>query len=271
MFVAEFINGFFDLLTAPFGDRGWPVLVLISALAGIALLLLFKVATPQARLSRARSRLTGHLYELGLFQDDLGVLFRVQRDLAVANLRYVSLTLPALVVLIPPAMLCLVQLESRLQYNPLQPGDTFLVAVAVDADHRADLAALNLEPGDGLVLDSPPVRDGRAGRVWWRLKVETEGWHEIEVVEGGGARWSKQIKAAAGNRRHGLIRQRGGLWTALAHPAEPPLPGHAVVKAIEIHHGQPEADWYAQGWFWWFCAISVIAGLAVKSVFRVEV
>lgn len=271
MFVADLINGFFDLLTAPLGDRGWPVLIVISALAGIALLLLFKVATPQAKLARARGKLTGHLYELGLYQDDLGVLFRIQLDLALANLRYVSLTLPALVVLIPPAVLCLIQLEARLQHDPLQVGDTFLVTADVGADQRAALNGLILEPGEGLSLDAPAVRDRRSGRIWWRVLVEDEGWHEIVVVDGGGERWTKQVKAADGTRRHGLLRDRGGLWNALNHPAERPLPGDAVISAIEIHRQHPEAEWYAQGWFWWFCAISVVAGLAVKSVFKVEV
>ena len=141
----------------------------------------------------------------------------------------------------------------------------------VGEDHGALLAGLALEPGSGLALDAPAVRDRRAGRIWWRVRVQSEGWSEVAVVDDDGGRWTKQVKAERGNRRHGLVRERGGLWTALAHPAEAPLPSDATISAIEIHRTRPEAEWYAQGWFWWFCVISVVAGLAVKSAFKVEI
>ncbi len=47
---AKLINGFFDLLVAPCGDRYWPTLIVVSLLAGVLLLWLFKVTTPQKRL-----------------------------------------------------------------------------------------------------------------------------------------------------------------------------------------------------------------------------
>ncbi len=270
MFVADLINGFFDLLCAPFGGDGRIVLGVVSALAGVALLLLFKVATPQARLSAARGKLTGHLYELGLYQDDLGVLFRVQKDLALANLRYLSLTLPSLLLLIPIVALVLVQLEARLQYDALEAGDVIVVE-AVAADGRgADLDALSLDTGDGLALDAPAVRDRSTGTIWWRLSVEAEGLHEFAVVDADGERWTKAVKAVPGAAPHGLVRERGGLLTALSRPAEPPLPDASPLASITVHRSHPEADWFVQGWFWWFCALSVAAGLAVKGVFRVE-
>ena len=99
--IATAMNALFDLLTAPFGAAaGWAVAVL-SVLTGGVMLLLFKWATNQDQLVAARRVLTGRVYEMGLFQDHLSVLGRIQRDLAVANFKYLRWSLPALLVLLP--------------------------------------------------------------------------------------------------------------------------------------------------------------------------
>ena len=57
-------------------------IVVVSALTAVWALLLFKAVTPQERLQQVRDRLFGHIYEMGLYQDRLGVLARIQADLA---------------------------------------------------------------------------------------------------------------------------------------------------------------------------------------------
>ena len=103
----------FDLVLAPFaGAPAWG-LVVVSVLSAVWALLLFRVVTPQARLAAARDRLVGHIFEMGLYQEHLRGVGRIQRDLALANLRYVSLSLPALVVMLLPMLLTLGQLGAR--------------------------------------------------------------------------------------------------------------------------------------------------------------
>lgn len=268
--MADLINGFFDLLTtAPFGDRRWPALALVSVPAGILMLWLFKLVTPQSRLADARRRLMGHLYELGLYQDDLGTLFRVQGALFRANLRYLALTLPALLVLLPPVALVLVQLEARFQHPALDVGETFLVRAEVAPDHKDLLPSLSLEPGAGLALDSPPVHDRGGAAVWWRLRVDAPGRHEVTVDGGDAGRWTKAVKAQTDLRPFTLHRDRAGWTAALTNPAEAPLPAASPLVRLELRTG-PEPDWFSQGWFWGFCLFSILGGLAVKRWLRVE-
>ncbi|HPF34398.1 MAG TPA: hypothetical protein P5571_00455 [Candidatus Krumholzibacteria bacterium] len=269
MGAAKLVNRFFDLLWAPFGGHGWLALAVVSALTGILLLWLFKLVTPQARLAAARRRLLGHLYEMGLYQDDLPTLMRVQGALALANLRYVTLTLPALLVLLPPAALVLVHLEARYQHPALVPGETVLVRAHVDPGRPGLVDALRLDPGAGLALDAPPVRDAAGSAVWWRLRVESPGRHEVTLSDGASGRWTKAVKADAGVRPASLRRERGGAWRALIDPAEPPLPADGPLAAVELRTA-PEPDWFAQRWFWGFCVFSVAGGLAVKRWLKVE-
>ncbi len=119
-FLGKGINTIFDLLVLPLA--GWPALALIflSLLTAAAALLIFKLATNQKDLATARDRLVGHIYEMGLYQDHLSVLARIQGSLARANLRYLSLTLPALLALLVPMVVAVVQLESRFAHRPLE-------------------------------------------------------------------------------------------------------------------------------------------------------
>ena len=66
-----------------------------------------------------------------------GVLARIQRDLARANLRYLGLTLPALLALALPMVLTLAQLDSRYGHRPLRPGETTVFSVTLAAERPA--------------------------------------------------------------------------------------------------------------------------------------
>jgi hypothetical protein len=270
MIVSTAMNGLFDLLTAPFGGHDTIALIVISALAGVLMLLLFKWTTRQSVLSRARGRLTGHLYELGLYQDNLGVMARIQKDLLVANLKYVLLTLPALLVLLPAAVLIMVQLEARYDYQPLQPGDTVLLSTTLTEDARDRLPALDLDTGAGLALDAAPVRDEREGRIWWRLKVVKAGMHEVAVTTPSGGRWTQVVKAEAGSDPYFHRRYKPNFFEAMLTPASKPLMSESPLSEIAIY--SPNAgDWHLKGWFWIFCLASVVGGLAFKKVLRVEI
>jgi len=263
------LNGIFDLLLAPFGDHAWPGLIFVSLLSGVLLLWLFKLATPQKRLARARGRLMGHLYEQGLYQDDLGVLMRIQRDFALANLRYLATALPALLVMVPVVGLIVVQLEARYQHEAVPPGAKVLIAATVDPARPELLDVLSLSAAEGLTIDSPAVRDPERNTVWWRVRIDEPGRREVAVGAPGGERWTKQIKAETSTRRFALTRTRSGLWTALGNPAEPPLPGDAPLLALAMVP-PAESPWFRQGWFWGFCLFSIVGGLAVKKLLRVE-
>ncbi len=208
----------------------------------------------------------GHLYELGLYQDDLGVLMRVQKDLFVANLKTLVLTLPALLALIPPAVLILLQLEARLQHPTLEAGDTVLVEAVFDAPTGAvdPLSTAQLTVGEGLSLDSPRVRDYAERTVWWRVKIDGEGWHEATLVEDGHSH-PLAVKAADGLRRHALKRERHGWFSALGIRAPIPSPAEGALIRLEAHPEQPEPEWWEQGWFWWFCGISIVGGWSPRG------
>ncbi len=269
--IADVTNRLFDLLLAPFGGSAAWAMTGVSVLAGAALLLLFKAVTPQERLAATRDRLVGHLYELGLYQDDLGVMLRIQRDLARANLRYLALTLPALAVFVPPLVLILAQLDARFAHRPPRPGEALLVTAVVAPGGEALLDSLRLAVPAGVLLETPPVRDRAARSATWRVRPAAAGEFELAVQTPGGV-WTKRLAAGGGLPRLAAVRERAGWRAALLNPAEPPLPGDAPLAAISLALPARQTSYAGVRlpWLAAFCIISLAAGLALKGPLRVR-
>lgn len=271
-FVADALNGLFDLLTAPFGGAaGWAVLVL-SVVVGVIMLLLYKWATDQQKLVAARRVLTGRVYEMGLYQDHLGVLMRIQRDLAVANMKYLRYSLPALAVIILPMILILAQMDARYARRPFAPGETTLLRAEVGPEAADLLNGIRLEAPDGVVVETPAVRDFQAGVAVWRLRAEAEGHHEVGVVLGDGRTATKTFIVGDGAPRFAATREHESLVRLLLNPAEKPLPANSPIESLRLSVPSRRLD-YAGVRVNWLVALivfSLAAGLATKDLFRVR-
>ena len=268
--LAEAISRFFDLLLLPFGEHRWAALAAVSVLSGVLLLWLFKVTTDQRALTKRRRRLTGHLYELGLYQDDLGTLVKVQWALLKANLRYLGTSLPALLVLLPAVVVIVVQLDARYQRRPLAAGETALVSVRIAEGREDALANLALEPGPGLDVSAGPVVD-RAGReVWWRVVATGAAPATLAVTDGAGS-LGKVLAPASELGRLAGSREAAGWHHLLFNPAETALPGDAALTRIAVSLPRRDADRAGLPvWLWGFFGMSIVGGLVFKRVLRVE-
>lgn len=272
-FIADLMNGLFDLLIAPFGGAAAWAMFFISVLTGVVMLLLFKVSTNQNRLVVAKRRLLGHIYEMGLYQDNLKVLVKIQRDLALANLRYLRVTFPALLVIIIPIFLILAQLDSRFAHRPFHPDETTLVTVLVAPDHGGLLNDLSLAAPAGVTVETMPVRDHQALTATWRIRILAAGEHELVVSGPGGESWSKRLEAGGGLPRLAGTKERAGINHLLFNPGEKPLPRDGALREITLR--LPERHTRYAGvpmhWLVAFCVFSLLFGLALKDIFRVKI
>ncbi len=268
--LAKTITGLFDLLLRPFGAAGWPALVVISALSGVLLLWLFKVTTNQGALSGRRRRLTGHLYELGLYQDHLGTMARIQWDLFKANMRYLSTSLPALLVLLPVVLVIVVQLDARYQRRGLHEGETVLVSARVVEGQEDVLSRLALAAGQGLDVEAGPLVDRADRSVWWRVRAAVDT-PPLATVTDGTVSWTKFLAPVSAWGRLAGARERGGWHHLLLNPTEIPLPDEAPLASISVELPRRDADWLGLPvWLWGFFVVSIIGGLAVKKIIKVE-
>ncbi|MFO7653541.1 MAG: hypothetical protein R6X25_06930 [Candidatus Krumholzibacteriia bacterium] len=260
-----------DLLLGPVSGQPALALALAAVVFGGLAALLFKLATPQQRLSAARGRLIGRLYEAALYQSDLPTILRVQGRLIQANLRYVSLALPGLAALLIPLMLVLPQLEARFGRRPLLPAETVLVsAVMTPSASRDDLP--ELFTASGLLVEGGPVHRRDTGELTWRVRALAPGRHDLQLRVGettvplsvpvDGA----QLTAVTRTLHAGTWRQ------ALYDPGARPLNDGTELRRLTIDMPAREVSILGlrAHWLLSFTVIALATGLALRRPLHIE-
>jgi hypothetical protein len=264
---AGILNTLFDLLSPTFAGSFWLPLVVTSSVAGVLLIWLFKTTTNQDKMVARRQKLTGHLYELGLYQDNLITLMQVQKDLLLSNLRYLMVSLPALLVLLPITVIVLVQLESRFERSEIQAGDQFLVEAVVSNSTILNQELQLQSQGDVEIIAGPLVNKTE-NSVWWKIEI-TGDPTEIAIVSTDGSITKNLVGGNA--TRFASVREQSGWHHLFMNPTETPIPSDAFLSTLTIHLDQQHSTFLGlRWWFWIFCGISVVTGLLLKNALGVR-
>lgn len=265
------VSRLFDLLMAPFASQPAVGMVLISVVSAAWALLLFKAVTPQQKLQTTRDHLFGHIYEMGLYQDHLGVLARIQGDLAKANLRYLSLTLPALLVLMIPMILTLGQLEGRFAHRPLRVGESTVLSIRVSDDLIPELPKVRLAADDGLKVLAGPVRNQRTGTVAWRVAVEKKGPRRLRFLLGDREIGSQELAVGQGLPNLHERSEHSALGVLL-YPGEFDLSGSPGLVDLTMNWPDRETNYLGLdlNWLVAFMVFSMVAGLVLKDWLKVS-
>lgn len=267
---SDLVSQLFDLVIGLCDGSAVLAMILVSALTSVWVLLLFKAVTPQDQLTRTRDLLFGHIYEMGMYQDHLSVVGRIQRDLARANFKYLGLTLPALLALTVPMVITLAQLDSRFAHRPLDAGET--TVFSVEMDQGAELDGMELVVPAGVLIEAGPVRDTGRGRVAWRLRAEADGEHSLLVRRHGTDLGTRDLIVGDGLPRLSETSKTGWLNAWLA-PGVAPLNGENDLTAMTLRYPPRntrylgiELDWLVA-----FMVFSLAAGLVLKDPLKVSI
>ncbi|MBU8869604.1 MAG: hypothetical protein KOO60_01900 [Gemmatimonadales bacterium] len=269
--LTRIVSGFFDLLVAPLaGHPAWAMLV-VSVFSAVWALLLFKAVTPQKKLADGRDRLFGHIFEMGLYQDHLSVLGSIQRDLAKANLRYMMMTLPALLALTLPMVLTLAQLDSRFSRRPLHPGETAVFSVRLNSDANGRLKDFRLVVPDGVIIEAGPVRDQRDGAIAWRLRGDKDGEYLLQIMLDGRAVADRILPVGEGLPRVNE-HNRVGPFAEVMAPGARSLKSDDPIGGMTLHLPERSTSYLGleMNWLVAFMLFSLLGGLVLKDVLKVS-
>lgn len=270
------ITGIFDILLYPF--RSMPPLVglcVLSVLLGILLLLLYKYTSPQNTIKKIKNKMKASLYEVRLYKDDLGIVFKANMSLLSNNLKYFSCNLipvvPLIVVIIP----IIIQFDVRYGIGPLKEGDSTYMKVVLSEGVDFQTARVELDVPDGLKVDAGPVRIASKHELFYRIVVEKEGIYDLGIRVNDQL-YTKRIDAdpsapTVSPGRYSVSRA----LDAFERPCEKPWPAQAELEAVEVVHAERKAMVGLPGdlwpWLWVFCIVGLAAGLALKGVFKVTI
>lgn len=250
---------------------GWLSNTIISAVAGVVLLIIFKYTSNQRAIGRVRDNIKAHMLALKLFKDSMSVTLQAQGQIFKgAFLLLVHAVRPMLVMIVPVALL-LSQMGLWYQSRPLMVGEESVVAMKLNGTIEQPWPDVNIESMPAAEVVMGPVRVLSKREVYWKIKALQSGYHRI-TFQAGGKKVEKEL--AIGNEFMRVSAERPGWRWAdiLLHPAEKPFAPDSVVQSISINYPDRSTQFFGIPlWLLYFIVASVVFGLIFKPFMKVRI
>lgn len=263
------IGGLLDGLLLPF--RGLPAavgLAVVSLLATVPILLVFKATSDQPRLAATKRRIQAAILEIRLLNEDPRFVLAAQRDAMRHSLAYLRLTLVPLLWLALPMLVLMTHLQAYYGYRGLAVGETAIVKAKFAEEVGALIPVL--EGGTGVAVETPLLWLPSVREADWRIAATAPGKHELRLRLGD-AVWTKSVLVSDSPGRRSATRPSASLLAQLLHPSEPPLARGAAVTAIELGYpaGAVSLLGWDTDWIIAFLILTLLAAFALRGVLRV--
>ncbi|HEY2943665.1 MAG TPA: hypothetical protein VGN09_14625 [Vicinamibacteria bacterium] len=279
--VNALLRAAFDVLLSPF--RSLPPIVgllLVSLVAAVGMLLVFKATSNQKKLEAVKRQIHACLFEIRLFNSDLPAIVRAQWEILRHNLNYLRLSAVPMLWMIVPFVFVIAQLQFHYGYRGLAPGQDFLLKVQLKDGWETSAAlapsqvstrpAASLQAPPGLKVETPAVWIPSQRELAWRLRAEQ--WGDYDLALGlGGQQYSKTVQVSRDVRRRSPVRVERGFWNELLYPAEDPLPPGSPISAITLGYPDGSVPVFGWGinWLVLFFVLSAAFAFALRGRFGV--
>ena len=264
------LNAAFDLYLRPF-DR-LSALWLICALAlpsAVIALLVFRWLSDQDAILATKNKVKAHLLELRLYQDDLRMVLRAQRAVLGQSFLYARHALIPMLVMLVPFTIVVIQVESRLAYRSMHPGESVVVVASVDDVVPISEREAALRLPHGLTAETPALRVDATGEVLWRIRAVAPGEHSISIIlDGRGLERRLVVGENPGQLSPYALREDDP--RLLLYTGEPPIDRGAMISATHVDYPRARAVFAglsSAAWTW--VGVSILLAYLLRGVFRV--
>ncbi|MGD8627486.1 MAG: hypothetical protein PVH52_00255 [bacterium] len=263
---------FFSFILRPFENgNAYGGLIFISVITGAVMLFLFKLTSNQEAMKAVKTRIGAYFLEMRLYKDDVSAVMNSQRRILGANLSYMKLALIPAVVMIVPVILIMVQLNLRYVTDGLMPGDTAMIKVKVAEGTDVMREGVRLSTGPGIEKASPAVRIASLGEADWKIRIKDRGIHDIVV---SGASGEMTLPVFSTDRIVPVFTKfkKSSILETIFNPGAPRIPSTMPLESIEIKYPEKSFNWgfFSLSWMWSFLIISMLFGVVLKFIFKVE-
>lgn len=250
---------------------GWLSNTIVSAVAGLVLLIIFKHTSNQRAIGRVRDDIKAHMLALKLFKDSISVTLQAQGRVFKGALLLLLHAVRPMLVMIVPVSLLLAQMGLWYQSRPLLPGEETIVTMKLNGkiDSPWPKVSIKLMPDADVTIG--PVRVSSKRQILWKIKACENGYHHI-VFRVDEQRIEKELAIGDGFMRVSSVRP-GWHWSdILLHPSERPFGPDSVVQSISINY--PDRLSRTSGTDWWliyFFIASMVFALLFKPFLKVRI
>lgn len=261
--VNAFISGILGAVLSPFRDVAPLVsLALLSVPAALAMLLVVKHTSNQARLASVKRGIQACLYEIRLFSDDPRAVLRALGEMLRHNLTYLRLSLGPLLILALPFGFVLTHLDAYYGTGELVPGRAVLIKVRMK---EPSAGAPQLAATAGVKIETPAVWIPSLREAVWRISAEGELEADLTVTAATGS-VTKAFTSASGVVRRSISRPDSGILSQLRHPAERPIPGGSGIESVTVTY--PARGVSVVGWELHWLVVFFVLSLVLALIFR---
>jgi hypothetical protein len=216
-----------------------------------------------------------HFLATRLYKDDIAQMLAVMKNIIVSNLFYMSKSVKPMLFMLVPVGLVLIQLDSRYEHRPFKAGESTVITVRQYTSGGASLETLSkisLSIPAGIKIETPALRIPQKAEVSWRMKMEQEGNFDLRISDDG-REFQKQVYVSNALIALSPSKERKSFSASLLNSAEPSLPSDAPIKSIRLTYPKRDLSLWGIGFHWLigFFVLSLIAGFALKGVFKVEI
>jgi len=247
-------------------------LVIISAITGVAMLLIWRYTSNQKAIADVRNKISANLLATRLFKDNLSVTFRAQRQIIWQSIRLLGYSFRPMMIMLAPFVLVMVQFGLRYEHRPAAAGEVVRVTAVIRP--QADLSDLDqsLVLPDGVLADpNDPCRVAPLRTLDWRLTPTQPG--EYVLLFQDGQRTIEMPLITGGDLPRVSVVRGGGFWDRLLYSAEPSIPAASRFEQIRI--GYPNRSTPMIGldmhWLITLLVLSIVFALIFKPILKVHI
>jgi len=251
---------------------GWLGNTIISAVAGVLLLVIFKYTSNQAAISRIRDDIKANMLALKLFKDDIVVTLRAQGRVFRGAFALLFYAIVPMLVMIMPVSLLLGQVGLWYQHRPLKPGEKATITMQLKSDDvDTSWPQVAVVPTEAIEVATGPVRVLAQRQICWEVEARQVGYHRL-LFDVENQRVTKDLAIGDGLMPVSVQRPGRGLSAMMLNPHEEPFADESVVQSISIIY--PDRPGWASGtnrWVIYFFVVSMVFALIFKPLFKVRI
>lgn len=247
-------------------------LILISAVTGVLMLLIWRYTSNQKAIENVRNQIAANLLAARLFKDSVRVSLRSQRRILWQAMRLLGHAIRPTLIMMVPFVLVMAQIGLRFEKRPAVAGDVIRVTATLKPGKPMEPDGCLLQLPDGIRTDAnDPCRAELIRTVDWRLTPAQAGDYRLRFGAGNDI---VEMPLIVGNAMPRLSTLRGGSWLdRLLYSAEASIPGGSVFESIQVHYPTRSTPVFGFDVHWLITlfVLSIVFALIAKPILKVHI
>lgn len=228
-------------------------ITIFSIIVSVVITLVYKYTTDQSLMKQLKDEMKELQKEIRELKHDPKKAMEVQKRMMGTNMKYMTHSFKPMIFTFIPIILIFGWMNAHLAYEPIMPGQEFLLTAVFSGDVSGNASLVNIP--EGIIMLSERTKEIKAGEAVWALEGG-EGRYLLEV-EYKGENYIKQLlvtEEKAYSPVMETVRNGGGLKMLKL--------SNKPVKVVNLF------GWEI-GWLGTYIIISIISSVLIRKAMKV--